>query len=136
MTFADAMERMAQAFEVIGAIVLLFGLFVSVGLAVRSLRRSQNGKQAYAVLRQSFGGVILLGLEILVAADLVRTVSVEPTLGNVAILGAIVLIRTILSFSLEIEIEGVVPWRRAGMSGAGRIARAAERAGGPADPVQ
>jgi uncharacterized membrane protein len=136
MTFADAMERMAQAFEVIGAIVLLFGLFVSVGLAVRSLRRSQNGKQAYAVLRQSFGGVILLGLEILVAADLVRTVSVEPTLDNVAILGAIVLIRTILSFSLEVEIEGVVPWRRAGMSGAGRIARAAERAGGPADPVQ
>ena len=136
MTFADAMERMAQAFEVIGAIVLLFGLFVSVGLAVRSLRRSQNGKQAYAVLRQSFGGVILLGLEILVAADLVRTVSVEPTLDNVAILGAILLIRTILSFSLEVEIEGVVPWRRAGMSGAGRIARAAERAGGPADPVQ
>jgi uncharacterized membrane protein len=136
MTFAGAMERMAQTFEVIGAIVLLFGLFVSVGLAVRSLRRSQNGKQAYAVLRQSFGGVILLGLEILVAADLVRTVSVEPTLDNVAILGAIVLIRTILSFSLEVEIEGVVPWRRAGMSGAGRIARAAERAGGPADPVQ
>jgi uncharacterized membrane protein len=130
------MERMAQTFEVIGAIVLLFGLFVSVGLAVRSLRRSQNGKQAYAVLRQSFGGVILLGLEILVAADLVRTVSVEPTLDNVAILGAIVLIRTILSFSLEVEIEGVVPWRRAGMSGAGRIARAAQRAGGPADPVQ
>ena len=130
------MERMAQTFEVIGAMVLLFGLFVSVGLAVRSLRRSQNGKQAYAVLRQSFGGVILLGLEILVAADLVRTVSVEPTLDNVAILGAIVLIRTILSFSLEVEIEGVVPWRRAGMSGAGRIARAAKRAGGPADPVQ
>ena len=136
MTFAGAMERMAQTFEVIGAIVLLFGLFVSVGLAVRSLRRSQNGKQAYAVLRQSFGGVILLGLEILVAADLVRTVSVEPTLDNVAILGAILLIRTILSFSLEVEIEGVAPWRRAGMSGAGRIARAAERAGGPADPVQ
>jgi uncharacterized membrane protein len=136
VTFAGAMERVAQAFEVIGAIVLLLGLFVSVGLAVRSLQRSQNRKQAYTVLRQSFGGVILLGLEILVAADLVRTVSVEPTLDNVVILGVIVLIRTILSFSLEIEIEGVVPWRRAGMSGAGRIARAAERAGGPADPVQ
>jgi uncharacterized membrane protein len=136
VTFAGAMERVAQAFEVIGAIVLLLGLFVSVGLAVRSLHRSQSRKQAYTVLRQSFGGVILLGLEILVAADLVRTVSVEPTLDNVVILGVIVLIRTILSFSLEIEIEGVVPWRRAGMSGAGRIARAAERAGGPVDPVQ
>jgi uncharacterized membrane protein len=136
MTFTEAMERMAQAFEVIGAIVLLLGLFVSVGLAVRAFRRSKNGKHAYAVLRQSFGGVILLGLEILVAADLVRTVSVEPTLDNVVILGVIVLIRTILSFSLEIEIEGVLPWRRAGLSGAGRVARAAASAGGPADPVQ
>jgi hypothetical protein len=72
-----------------------------------------------------------LGLEILVAADLVRTVAVEPTMENVVILGLIVLIRTVLSFSLEIEIEGVAPWRRAGMTGAGHIARAAENAGRP-----
>ena len=75
------------------------------------------------MLRQSFGGVILLGLEILVAADLVRTVAVEPTLSNVVILGGIVLIRTVLSFSLEIEIEGVAPWRRAATSGAAHVAR-------------
>ena len=65
------------------------------------------------MLRNSFGNVILLGLEILVAADLVRTVAVAPTVENVVILGVIVLIRTLLSFSLEIEIEGVAPWRRA-----------------------
>jgi uncharacterized membrane protein len=133
MTFAEVMERVAQAFEAIGAAVLLVGLFLAVGLAVRVLRRSGNGQQAYKVLRQSFGGVILLGLEILVAADLVRTVAVEPTLENVLILGAIVAIRTVLSFSLEIEIEGVAPWRRAAMSGAGHVARAVESSGGRSD---
>jgi uncharacterized membrane protein len=123
------MEHVAQAFEVIGAAVLLAGLFVSVGFAVRTLRRGQDGRRAYQVLRRSFGGVILLGLEILVAADLVRTVAVEPTWTNVLILGAIVLIRTVLSFSLEIEIEGVAPWRRAGLTDT----RAADRAEGPRD---
>jgi uncharacterized membrane protein len=136
MTFTEAMERVAQTFEVMGAVVLLAGLLLSVGLSVRVLWQSGNGKQAYKVLRQSFGGVILLGLEILVAADLVRTVAVEPTLDNVVILGLIVLIRTMLSFSLEIEIEGVAPWRRAGMTGAEHVARAIERAGATADPAQ
>ena len=62
--------------------------------------------------------MILLGLEILVAGDLIRTVAVAPTLDNVIVLGLIVLIRTFLSFSLEIEIEGVPPWRRGLVSGA------------------
>lgn len=127
MTFTEAMDNVARVFEAIGAIVLLGGLFVSVGLALRSLRRSHDGPLAYKVLRGSFGGVILLGLEILVAADLVRTVAVDPTLENVLILGLIVLIRTFLSFSLEIEIEGVAPWRRAASSGVGHIARAARQ---------
>jgi uncharacterized membrane protein len=141
MTFPEVMEHVAQAFEVIGAGVLLVGLFVSAGLGVRSFRREKDGSRAYRVLRQSFGGVILLGLEILVAADLVRTVAVEPTLQSVTVLGAIVLIRTILSFSLETEIEGVAPWRRAAMSGAGHVARAARAsrhapaAGDAPDPV-
>ena len=62
---------------------------------------------AYLVLWQAFGGTLLLGLEVLVAADLVRTIAVAPTLDNVLVLGLIVVIRTVLSFSLEIEIEGV-----------------------------
>ena len=128
VTFTTTMEYTARAFEAIGAVVLLAGLFLSAGLSVRVLRRTGNGQEAYKVLRQSFGGVILLGLEILVAADLVRTVAVEPTLDNVVILGLIVLIRTALSFSLEIEIEGVAPWRRAAMSGAGQITRAVKQA--------
>jgi uncharacterized membrane protein len=113
MTFLDAMEGVARLFEGIGALVLLGGLAISVALAARTWTRQRDRRVAYRLLRSSFGSVILLGLEILVAADLVRTVAVAPTLQNVVILGVIVLIRTFLSFSLEVEIEGVVPWRRA-----------------------
>lgn len=113
MTFQEAMDRVAQVFEGIGGVVLLGGLLLAVVVAGRSWARQRDGRAAYQLLRQTFGGVILLGLEILVAADLLRTVAVAPTLANVVVLGAIVLIRTFLSFSLEIEIEGVPPWRRA-----------------------
>jgi uncharacterized membrane protein len=130
MTFSEAMEHVAQLFEVIGALVLLVGLLFCFALAIRAFRRSRDGQRAYQVLRESFGGVILLGIEILVAADLVRTVAVATTLENVVILGIIVLIRTVLSFSLEIEIEGVAPWRRAMVSGAGRIRQATAKSGG------
>jgi uncharacterized membrane protein len=129
VTFADVMEHVAQVFEVIGAAVLLVGLFVSAWLGTRVLRATKDGRRAYLVLRQSFGGVILLGLEILVAADLVRTVAVQPTLESVLVLGLIVVIRTVLSFSLETEIEGVAPWRRAAASGVGHVVRAVRSAG-------
>src|SRR5947209_702414 len=120
MTFTEAMDRVAQLFEALGAVVLLGGLLLAVAVASRSWLRGRDGRAAYDALRRSFGGAILLGLEILVAADLLRTVAVAPTLENVAILGIIVLIRTFLSFSLEIEIEGVAPWRRALLPGVRR----------------
>jgi uncharacterized membrane protein len=135
MTFEEAMGRVAQVFEAIGAAVLMVGLFVSVGLGVRAWRRGRDPSQAYRVLRQAFGGVILLGLEVLVAADLVRTVAVEATVESVLVLAGIVLIRTVLSFSLETEIEGVAPWRRrAWETGAGRVVRAAADPRPPGDP--
>jgi uncharacterized membrane protein len=127
VTFHEWMELVAMVFEGLGAVVLLAGLFVSVILAARTFRSSHDGRTAYKVLRESFGGMILFGLEILVAADLVRTVAVASTVENVVILGIIVLIRTVLSFSLEIEIEGVVPWRRAATPGLSHVARAAAR---------
>ena len=127
MTFAESMELVARLFEGIAALVLLVGLLISAILAVRSYHSSRDGRKAYKVLRESFGGIILLGLELLVAADLVRTVAIAPTMENVATLGLIVLIRTVLSFSIEIEIEGVAPWRRAATSGASHLARAVER---------
>jgi uncharacterized membrane protein len=122
------MDHVAQGFEVLGAVILVIGVVWSFVLAAVAWRRSRRAARAYVVLRQAFGGTLLLGLEILVAADLVRTVAVAPTLDNVLVLGLIVVIRTFLSFSLETEIEGVAPWRRALISGAGTLRRAAASA--------
>ena len=127
MTFTETMDHVAQGFEAFGAAVLVLGLVWSLAFAAVVWRRSGNGRRGYQALRETFGGALLLGLEIQVAADLIRTVAVAPTLENVGVLGLIVLIRTFLSFSLEIEIEGVPPWRRALVSGTSRIARTASR---------
>jgi len=132
-SFADVMDHVAQGFEALGAAVLVLGVLWSFVLAALAWRRSGKLQRGYAALREAFGGTLLLGLEVLVAADLVRTVAVAPTLKNVLVLGLIVLIRTFLSFSLETEIEGVVPWRRAMVSGAGTLKRATDRALDPGE---
>jgi uncharacterized membrane protein len=133
-TFTELMDYVAQGFEALAAAILVVGVIWSFVLAVMAARRYGWSARAYLVLRQSFGGTLLLGVEVLVAADLVRTVAVAPTLDNVLVLGLIVVIRTFLSFSLETEIEGVVPWRRAAMGGAGTIRRAAASALEPKPP--
>ena len=138
-TFAEVMEAVAKIFEALAVAILLLGLLWATALALRVYRRTDSGKQAYRTLREAFGGAILLGLEVLVAGDLIRTVAVEPTLENALTLGIIVLIRTLLSFSLQVEIEGVPPWRRATVSGA-TVARQAQRnaeapSAAPADPA-
>jgi uncharacterized membrane protein len=130
-SFSTVMDHVAQGFEALGALILVIGVLWSFVLAVLVLRRPGPAKLAYTVLRQAFGGTLLLALEILVAADLIRTVAVSPTLDNVLVLGLIVLIRTLLSISLEVEIEGVLPWRRAMASGAGIIKQASQAALGP-----
>ena len=127
-TFTELMDHVAQGFEVLGATILVVGVVWSFVLAAVAVRRSGWSARAYLVLRQAFGGTLLLGLEILVAADLIRTIAVAPTLNNVLQLGLIVVIRTFLSFSLETEIEGVPPWRRALIGGAGTIRRASASA--------
>jgi uncharacterized membrane protein len=133
-TFTGLMDHVAQGFEALGAAILVIGVIWSFVLAAVAVRRSGWSAKAYLVLRQAFGGTLLLGVEVLVAADLVRTVAVAPTLNNVFVLGLIVAIRTFLSFSLETEIEGVAPWRRALISGAGTIRRASATALGPGTP--
>jgi len=132
--FTPLMDHVAQGFEALGAAILVVGVIWSFVLAVVAARRFGWSAKAYLVLRQAFGGTLLLGLEVLVAADLVRTVAVSPTLDNVLVLGLIVVIRTFLSFSLETEIEGVAPWRRALMGGAGTIRRTAATALKPETP--
>jgi uncharacterized membrane protein len=132
--FTELMDHVAQGFEALGAAILVAGVAWSFVLAAVTLRRSDRPARAYLVLRQAFGGTLLLGLEILVAADLLRTIAVAPTLDNVLVLGLIVAIRTFLSFSLETEIEGVAPWRRALISGAATIRRASASALEPETP--
>jgi uncharacterized membrane protein len=128
VTFPGLMDHVAEGFEALGAVILIVGVVWSFVLAAVAARGSGSWARAYPVLRQTFGGTLLLGLEILVAADLVRTVAVAPTLDNVLVLGLIVVIRTFLSFSLETEIEGTPPWRRPRLNGAGTVRRAAASA--------
>lgn len=104
-------ERIAEVFDAVGSAILVVGFVWSVVVSVRTLL-SRGGHDAYRAARATFGGALLLGLEVLVAADLVRTVAVAPTLQNVLVLAIIVAIRTFLSFSLQVEIEGTLPWQR------------------------
>ncbi len=111
MTFNETMDDVAKVFEAVGVAVLAIGFvigFVQAGLA---LLRGEAHSSIYRALRSFVGRTILLSLEILVAADLIRTVAVDPSIENVSALALIVLIRTILSFSLDVEIEGRLPWR-------------------------
>lgn len=129
MTAATVFEPVTLALEAAGVITLVIGFVVSLALAVTAWRKS-GGEEAFSTLRRAFGGSILLGLEILVAADLVRTVTQPPSLTEVGILGIIVVIRTVLSMSIQIEIEGVLPWRRAlTTSGASVIADEVRKSG-------
>ena len=109
MTFEETMEAVVMAFEVAGIVILVIGTLraLVVALAAR-LRGDRVG--IYARGRRQIGQAILLGLEVLIIADIVLTVTIEPTIESALTLGLIVLVRTFLSFSLEIELEGVVPW--------------------------
>lgn len=105
--FRHIMEIVGTAVDAAGVFIVVIGAFIAT---VRfALRRSENGYRQY---RQDLGRAILLGLEFLVAGDIIRTVVVAPTLENVLVLGLVVLIRTFLSFSLQLEIEGRWPWQR------------------------
>jgi uncharacterized membrane protein len=111
MTFNETMDDVAKVFEAVGVAVLAVGFVVGFAQAGISFVRGEDRSAVYRALRSFVGRTILLSLEILVAADLIRTVAVDPSLENVASLGVIVLIRTVLSFSLDVEIEGRFPWR-------------------------
>lgn len=105
-----AMSAISVGFEVLGVGVIIVGLVFALGRGAQLLFR-QDGETAYDAVRRIFGRAILLGLEFLVAADLIRTVTVELTLENLTVLAVLVLIRTFLSFSLEVEIDGRWPWQ-------------------------
>src|SRR3989440_754097 len=108
--FRHVMEIVGTSLDGVGVFIVAGGMVVAtVRLATRRARDTGN---YYSLYRQDVGRAILLGLEFLIAGDIIRTVVVAPTLQNVVVLGMIVLIRTFLSLSLQLEIEGRLPWRR------------------------
>ena len=112
MSFSHHVEDIVQVVEAIGVAVLTFGgLFVLVYSAVLYLTPSHR-HEAYRYCRRHLGRPILLGLEVLIIADIIGTVIVTPTPSSVAVLATIVVIRILLSWSLEVEIDGVWPWKR------------------------
>jgi uncharacterized membrane protein len=102
----------SRIIELTGIVIIAFGAFATLIVFLYSVCRREDRNRAIASFRSSLGRAILLGLEFLVAADIINTVAVEPTLNSVAVLAGIVAIRTFLSFSLDTEIEGHWPWRR------------------------
>ena len=112
MTFEQLLDIAEHLFEIAGVAILVFGGLTSLVVWVRDLSRGHR-RVAYDGLRHNIGRTILLGLEVLIVADIILTVAIDQTLENVATLGLLVLVRTFLSFSLDIELDGVVPWHRA-----------------------
>jgi len=111
VSFHDTMEWVVKGFEIAGVAILVGGSLVAVVSAAAGLGRG-DGRAAYQRARQDVGRAILLGLEVLIIADIVLTITVDRTFDSALTLGLIVLVRTFLSFSLEIELEGALPWRR------------------------
>ena len=102
-------EQVGMFVDAAGVAVIVVGILAATVRAF--LVQPPTGLDRYMAYRQNLGRAILLGLELLVAGDIIKTVAVAPTLQNMAVLGAIVIIRTFLSFSLELEINGRWPWQ-------------------------
>jgi uncharacterized membrane protein len=117
VTFNQVIELIGRGVDVAGLLAIAGGIGLTLALTAARLVRRQA--EVYRRFRQEVGRAILLGLELLVAADIIRTVAISPTLESVAVLSGIVLVRTLLSFSLEVELTGMWPWQRG--SDAGRL---------------
>lgn len=113
MDYEHLIIASARVVELAGVAVLLLGALLAGGAFARRLAGRVVFQDAYHGLRADFGRAILLGLELLVIADIIGTVAIEPTLQNLGVLGVIVAIRTFLSFALELEVSGRWPWQRA-----------------------
>lgn len=110
MTFEEVAEWVGKAIDGAGITVIVVGALIAT-LAFLAALRSLKFTDAYRAYRQGLGRAILLGLEFLVAADIIRTVAIEPTFRSVGVLSVIVAIRTFLSITLELEVNGRWPWQ-------------------------
>ncbi|MEO6433715.1 MAG: DUF1622 domain-containing protein [Sphingomicrobium sp.] len=102
----------AKALELVGVAIITIGALINLLIFLVRFMDSAGRADAIAALRSNLGRSILLGLEFLIAADIIDTVAVAPTLDSVVVLAIIIIIRTFLSFSLELEIDGRWPWQR------------------------
>lgn len=105
-TFSQVMEVVGTAVDAVGVLIIV------VGAVIATARYAVGRFLSYRAYRQDLGRAILLGLEFLVAGDIIRTVVVAPTLENVMVLAVIVFIRTFLSTALQVELEGRWPWQQ------------------------
>ena len=110
--YEQVVSEVVRGVEAVGAGIMVVGGLGAFVVFASSALQAGKTQGAYDALRRNLGRCILLGLEVLIVADIVRTIIVDPTLESVAVLGSIVVIRILLSFSLEVEIEGLWPWRR------------------------
>jgi uncharacterized membrane protein len=110
MTYEDHVRDVVKVIEAVGATIMVVGgLIAFARYALQTVKRAPD---PYRDLRENLGRVILLGLEVLIVADIIRTIVVSQSIESVATLGLIVLIRIVLSFSLEVEIDGAWPWNQ------------------------
>ena len=109
MTFEETMENVARGFEAVGVVIIVIGGVVALLAGIKDFR---NLDEFFADVRRGFGRPLILGLEVLVAADIIKTITVDPSIESVTVLGILVAVRIALSFSLDIEVDGMVPWRR------------------------
>ena len=115
------MEDIARGFEAVGVVIIAIGGVIALVSAFKDFR---DLNKYFVDVRRSFGRPLILGLEILVAADIIETITVDPSLESVLVLGILVLVRIALSFSLDIEVEGRLPWRRVEIEAKLKAARA------------
>ena len=108
----EVIEMVAQGIEGLAVVIIVGGIVYSIGRY--AFHRMQRVENTYGPLKEMIGRALLLGLEFLVAADIIRTVALSPTLQNVVILGVLVVIRTFLSWSIVVEMEGRWPWQYKG----------------------
>lgn len=112
--FKETVEAIALGFEVVGIAIITIGGVVGIASAAFT---TESRSSFYDAARDGFARPLLLGLEVLVAADIIETITIDRSLESTASLGLLVLIRVILSFSLEAETDGVLPWRKAELDG-------------------
>jgi uncharacterized membrane protein len=109
--FKSAVEAVSKVIDGVGVLAVVIGLLVAtVGFAL-ALRTAGARMTTYRDFRRQIGRAILLGLEFLVAADIIRTVAVDPSFRSVGVLAIIVAVRTFLSFTLDVELDGRWPWQ-------------------------